>query len=72
MGMEEKVPVWGPGDGDFFPWGWGWRRKSLRKRFGDEVEILSPAPRILRTRNSTLNVESGVSGVRTPAPAHIV
>ncbi|MCI15928.1 hypothetical protein A2U01_0037068, partial [Trifolium medium] len=28
---------------NFSPWGWGWRRKSPRKRFRDGDEILSPA-----------------------------
>ncbi|MCI82116.1 hypothetical protein A2U01_0103390, partial [Trifolium medium] len=47
MGMEEKVPIWGPEDGEFFPVGMGMEEKVPRKRFGDGDEILSPAPRIL-------------------------
>jgi hypothetical protein len=33
-----------------FPWGWGWRKKFPRMRFGDEDEILSPALQGLRLR----------------------
>jgi hypothetical protein len=35
--------VWRFEVGEFFPWGWEWRRKSPRKRFGDEEDISSSA-----------------------------